>query len=337
MIVGSSFCLASIPALAWCSTNPAVRRAALDKPLEPTPAPVRTLDAAAAHPKPRPVKAAPLLRTRTAPRPVSDLWLGQTLLDMLQTNTRQVKPRYVTVQSGDSLWALARRYHVSLSDLERWNHLAVNQPLHAGQHLSLVKPPGWRPSPQPASAQSGGSQSAALQSRVSQPAVSQSAAVSVSNSVSTTKQAASKSAPASSSASLSSRSEDQDGALAQGVFGTQVVQYAEQFVGTPYEWGGDTPSGFDCSGFVMFVYAHFGIHLPRTSYGQFSAGSAVDRADLLPGDLVFFDTAGSGASHVGIYAGSDRFVSASGSEVQVLGMNTSYWAAHFVGARRIQS
>lgn len=88
--------------------------------------------------------------------------------------------------------------------------------------------------------------------------------------------------------------------------GENVLAYAKSFIGVPYVYGGSTPSGFDCSGFVKYVYAHFGITLPRTSYAQMSAGYAVSTSDLQPGDILVFR----GGGHVGIYAGNNTYIHA---------------------------
>jgi cell wall-associated NlpC family hydrolase len=117
-------------------------------------------------------------------------------------------------------------------------------------------------------------------------------------------------------------------------FSTGAVSYAKRLVGVPYRYGGSTPrSGFDCSGFVSFVYRHFGIPLPRTSYGQFGTGRSVARAALRPGDLVFFD----GVGHVGMYVGGGRFIHApsSGKSVQVSSLSESWYRSRYVGARRL--
>lgn len=92
------------------------------------------------------------------------------------------------------------------------------------------------------------------------------------------------------------------------VFSTNsVLAYASNFLGVPYVWGGTTPSGFDCSGFVQYVYAHFGVYLPRVSQDQQNVGTLVSRANLQPGDLVFF---GDPAHHVGIYVGNGNMIDA---------------------------
>lgn len=86
-----------------------------------------------------------------------------------------------------------------------------------------------------------------------------------------------------------------------------ILAYASNFLGVPYVWGGTTPSGFDCSGYVQYVFAHFGINLPRVSEDQQNVGKYVSRSDLQPGDLVFF---GNPAHHVGIYVGNGNMINA---------------------------
>jgi len=118
-------------------------------------------------------------------------------------------------------------------------------------------------------------------------------------------------------------------------FGVRVVDYARRFTGVRYEYGGSSPrSGFDCSGFVRFVYSHFGISLAHSSYAQFDRGRRVSRSGLRPGDLVFFD----GLGHVGIYVGNDRFIHAphTGTRVRIQTL-AGWYSSRFVGARRLRN
>jgi cell wall-associated NlpC family hydrolase len=118
-------------------------------------------------------------------------------------------------------------------------------------------------------------------------------------------------------------------------FGLRVVKYAKKFLGVPYVYGGSSPrSGFDCSGFVRFVYAHFGVSLPHSSYAQFDDGRRVSRRSLRPGDLVFFD----GLGHVGLYIGNGRFIHAphTGTRVRIQTL-AGWYSSRFVGARRLRT
>ena len=91
--------------------------------------------------------------------------------------------------------------------------------------------------------------------------------------------------------------------------GQEVVNYAMNYLGTPYVWGGDSPAGFDCSGFAQYVYRHFGVEITRTTYTQVTQGSYVARENLRPGDLVFFTYSGDGeAEHVGMYVGNNSYI-----------------------------
>jgi cell wall-associated NlpC family hydrolase len=133
----------------------------------------------------------------------------------------------------------------------------------------------------------------------------------------------------------------QAGEVSRGVAsatGQAVAGLALGLVGDAYQWGGTSPStGFDCSGLVQYVFSKFGISLPRTSYEQWNQGTPVSYQDLAPGDLVFFDADGPGASHVGIYVGNGAFVSADdpSSGVRVNHLSNPWWMAHFLGGRQL--
>jgi cell wall-associated NlpC family hydrolase len=121
---------------------------------------------------------------------------------------------------------------------------------------------------------------------------------------------------------------------------SQVVDFAMQFVGVNYVWGGASPSGFDCSGFTMYVYGNFGLSLPHNAAAQYNTryGAIISsQAELLPGDLVFFaNTYTAGISHVGIYIGGGNVVQAlsPGQGVGVASLYSSYWAQHYYSALR---
>jgi cell wall-associated NlpC family hydrolase len=116
-----------------------------------------------------------------------------------------------------------------------------------------------------------------------------------------------------------------------------VASFATQFVGRPYVWGAEGPRAFDCSGFVKYVYAQYGVSLDHYTGSQFNSGSAVSRAGLSPGDLVFFNTYGS-ISHVGIYIGGGKFVHAASSKIGVTisYLSEGYYAERYAGARRVK-
>ena len=121
--------------------------------------------------------------------------------------------------------------------------------------------------------------------------------------------------------------------------GQKMAEFALKYVGYPYVYGGSSPKGFDCSGFVKYVCNQFGYNVNRTASTQLNNGTAVSMDQLQAGDLVFFKKSGSSsrASHVGIYVGGGKFVHASTSKVGVIvsGMNEAYYTSGFVGARRL--
>jgi cell wall-associated NlpC family hydrolase len=107
--------------------------------------------------------------------------------------------------------------------------------------------------------------------------------------------------------------------------------------GIPYRNGGADPQGFDCSGFTQYVYARYGIALPRQVHEQFGWGRPVHSDEIAAGDLLFFTTVAPGPTHVAIAVGGDQFVHAPSSTgvVRVERLSTTYWATRYLGARRI--
>jgi len=117
---------------------------------------------------------------------------------------------------------------------------------------------------------------------------------------------------------------------------TKIVDTAMKLIGVPYQWGGVTPKGFDCSGFVWYVFDKNAISLPRTADVQYEVGKAVARENLQKGDLVFFTTYAPGASHTGIYLENGNFIQTSSSKgVMVSNLADYYWKGKYLGARRV--
>jgi cell wall-associated NlpC family hydrolase len=129
--------------------------------------------------------------------------------------------------------------------------------------------------------------------------------------------------------------------MARAVDGMQgTLDQAMDYLGIRYKRGGSSPeTGFDCSGFVRHVYNEsLGLLLPRNALGMSKTGETVDKDELMPGDLVFFNTMRRTFSHVGIYLGNDLFVHAprAGAKVRIEDMTDKYWSRRFTGARRVQ-
>jgi len=123
------------------------------------------------------------------------------------------------------------------------------------------------------------------------------------------------------------------------VSGSEIVSLAQQYLGVPYVYGGSSPSGFDCSGFTMYIFAQVGVKLPHGATSQLSYGASVSRSELQPGDLVFFQDYGAVASHAGIYIGGDQFIHASSSYynghcVVISSLTETYYNSHYYTARR---
>ena len=117
----------------------------------------------------------------------------------------------------------------------------------------------------------------------------------------------------------------------------KAVTIAEQMIGAPYRYGGNTPKGFDCSGLVYYSYSKAGYPIGRDSKSQIAQTITIDPRDLRPGDLVFFDIEGSN-THIGIYTGHGQFIHApsSGKRVSYASMDEKYWRDHFVRAGRLK-
>ncbi len=256
-----------------------------------------------------------------------------------------------TVRPGDTLSAIALRFHTSWVTLAQLNHLANPNWLAVGQVLQVTgtaQTANVAPALQPASpstyrVQAGDTlsmiaarfsmtwQSLAQLNHLSNPNL-----LEIGQLLEVRGTPASASGGASSSVSLPVQSSPTS-------FGQALVDTAKAYLGAPYLWGGTTPQGFDCSGFTQFVFAKNGVNIPRTTWAQFAFAKPIAKSALVPGDLVFFNTYASGASHVGIYVGSaggyrQAFIDAPapGQTVMIQNLNNVYWVNHYYGAGVIQ-
>ena len=280
----------------------------------------------------------------------TDLQIGQVLTipsgGGVQASATVASSGTYTVQAGDTLGGIAAQYGVSVASLESANGITDPTDLQIGQVLTIPGSGTAAPAAQLATRGGVDRQRYTVQLGNTLSGIAAQYGVSVASLESangitdpaTLQVGTALWIPSGTAASAPAQATPVVAAapVASGTLGERLVATAKRFLGVPYVYGGESPSGFDCSGLVQYVARLNGIGLPRTSYSQFQVGTPVAESALQPGDLVFFDTGG-GVSHVGIYVGGGSFISAMtwGQPVQYASLYNSYWAARYVGARAI--
>ncbi|MFT4412996.1 LysM peptidoglycan-binding domain-containing protein [Fredinandcohnia humi] len=257
--------------------------------------------------------------------------VGQSLQVTGSTGeSTQIQGATYVVQPGDSLYSIAQRTNTSVDQLMKNNNLTSSQ-IFVGQTLQISGTAITAPQ-QVANATYTVKAGDTLYGIARSHNMSVSELQRINNLTSTT---------------LSIGQVLKVSGTAQNESGTQtnreqvlqaLVKDSYNFIGVPYKWGGTTTAGFDCSGFVSFMHARHGIDIPRvTSADYYRMGTAVSKANLQPGDLVFFAVNDTGRiSHVGFYVGNNEFISAtSSSGIAVVSMSNSYWSKYYVGAKRV--
>jgi peptidoglycan endopeptidase LytE len=225
------------------------------------------------------------------------------------SGTASAQASTYTVQSGDTLWKISQTYQISITDLKAWNQLSSDT-LYVNQKLSLVAPTSEETT---YTVQSGDT----LWKISIRFSISVTQLKSINNLTSDT----------------ITIGQVLKISTATSIIPTpqMVINEANKYIGTPYLWGGNTPAGFDCSGFTKYVFDHVGISIPRTAATQWSGLKPVSTPN--PGDLVFFETYAPGPSHVGIYLGNNKFIQAGSSGVSIADMTNTYWKPRYLGAR----
>lgn len=240
-----------------------------------------------------------------------------------------------TVQAGESLYSIAQAYGVTVDSLRAANNLGAT--LLVGQTLTIndpAKDPAQEAAAQAqqeAVAQQAAQQQAAAQAQ--QEAAAQQAATQVQQPVQNQAPAQTQ-APAQQTQQVQQQAQPaqvqqpQQQVVSTSADGAAIAAYAQSFIGTPYVWGGSTPSGFDCSGLTQYVYAHFGKQIGRNTIAQESAGAHIPVSQAQVGDLLFWGTPGS-TYHVAIYLGGNSFVAAPEPGQSVKIGNMAYFMPSF--------
>lgn len=226
-----------------------------------------------------------------------------TAKEEVQTNNSKAESNsssqnYVVVK-GDTLSKIALKYKVTVADLKKWNQLNSDL-IYIGQTLKLNNVSKQGETDTKADSKQVSKSDSAIDAKLSQEKW-------ITNNVSANGQAAY----------------------------AKVLKLANDLIGTPYVFGGNTPKGFDCSGFVKYVFANAGVDIARKSSNDYFMSDTTLVENPIPGDLIFFkDTYIQGISHMGIYIGNGQFIHAGSSGVQIAKLSFDYWATKFVAYKR---
>lgn len=279
-----------------------------------------------------------------------------TIAFVLAASTAAFAAQTYVVRDGDTLWGIAARHGVSVDAILSANRLPNPDALQLGQQLVIPHGGAAQISRAPARS-TGGSLAHVVQPGETLWGIASKYRVSVSAIVAANRLAnpdalqlgqrlripvkgsrAVVAVPKSTPAPSVRRAALPAAAIpSRGVkWGSTLVNMAARFVGVRYRWGGMSPRGFDCSGFISYVLRGMGVSVPRTTYAMWTGGRPVPRDQLQVGDVVFFHTTRPGASHAGIYIGNNQFIHSSSGfgRVTVTSLDYRYYKPRYVGARR---
>ncbi|MCA1010004.1 LysM peptidoglycan-binding domain-containing protein [Halobacillus halophilus] len=248
------------------------------------------------------------------------------------------------VEAGDTLWRISQKYEASVTELKSWNGLSSNV-IYVGQQLVVDKTNNStiEDSGSPSSTnvrtytvKSGDS----LWAIANRHGMSVSALMNLNHLSSATIYPNQKIKVNSSPEDSVSSSNLTTPQPVSSFSSTSLIKEAKKYLGTPYKWGGESPSGFDCSGFLQYVFAKEGIGIPRTVASIYAHSSleSVSHSYRQPGDLVFFETYKPGASHAGIYIGNNQFIhSGSTYGISIATLTSNYWSSRYIETKRVMN
>lgn len=256
---------------------------------------------------------------------------GKTVMD--ETPVATPTASTYTVKAGDTLYSISVKTKVSVDSLKTFNKLSSNS-IYVGQVLKLLDAPAPTPDPTPMTTPTPSPAPVTASTYTVKPgdtlyriSLAQNVSVDILKTVNKL---------TSNTLYVGQVLKLNDAPLPVVTLDVdKLLTDAKALMGVPYLWGGTTPSGFDCSGFVQYVYAKQGISLPRIALDQWNAGKVVTTPQV--GDLVFFTTYQAGPSHNGIYIGNNEFIhSGSSTGVTIASLSNSYWKPIFLGYRSFQ-
>ncbi|WP_456277488.1 LysM peptidoglycan-binding domain-containing protein [Bacillus sp. AK128] len=256
------------------------------------------------------------------------IFVGQTLKVTGTASTTTETPSSYKVQSGDSLSVIAKRYNITVNQIKQINGLTTDQ-IYVGQTIKLTGDAATAATKY--TVKSGDSLSLIAKNfgitttQLKQANNLSADTIYIGQSLTIPKTGTTTSQPAPEQKSM------QQVKLA-------IVEDSQNYLGIPYVWGGSTTSGFDCSGFLYYMFNKHGVDMPRVTSGDyFKMGSPVSKANLEPGDLVFFGVNVPGVvSHVGFYIGDNQYISATSSKgIAIYSIDHSYWSQYYMGAKRV--